>query len=205
MIITSKEVSKRFVREFILKGVDLTFESDNSYALLGPNGSGKSTLMQLLSGSISPTKGTITYTLNGKTLPVEQWYKHIGFAAPYLQIVEELTLVEQLRFHQKFKPFLKDLSVDDILGIVGLEKHADKQIAAFSSGMKQRVKLALAILSDVTVLLLDEPATNLDADGVAWYQGLLKDHSAGRIIIVGSNRQDEYAMCQHHVQISEFK
>lgn len=205
MRVTLHNVSKRFDREWILKKVNYEFVAGQSYAVLGPNGSGKSTLMQLIAGNLTATDGNIEYGGAHGTILVDDIYQYLGICAPYLQLIEEFTLREQLEFHLRFKNLIGGVKADDLVQLLMLEKAADKEIRNYSSGMKQRVKLALSLLSDVPMILLDEPATNLDADGVAWYRKLVDDHLGDRLLIVSSNRPDEYDFCTHQLQITDFK
>src|SRR5258706_9035559 len=174
MKVSLTDAGKRFNRDWIFRHLSYTFEEGNSYAIIGPNGSGKSTLLQVISGSMQINEGNIQYsppdrragTLNNQ-FSTEQIYNHVSICARYLETVEEMTVKEFLEFHHHFKPFLSSVTIDSIISIVGLEKAIHKQIRYYSSGMKQRVKLAQAIFSDVPVVLLDEPCTNLDLPGVA--------------------------------------
>src|SRR5205085_3035119 len=125
--------------------------------------------------------------------------------APYLEVIEEMTLKEFLKFHQQFKPFLSSVTVDQIISIIDLEKAVDKQIRYYSSGMKQRVKLAQAFFSDTPMLLLDEPCTNLDEAGVTQYQHWIDSYTNGRLVIIASNDEREYSFCKHQVQLSQYK
>lgn len=131
--------------------------------------------------------------------------RHIGFSAPYMELIEELSVREHLFFHQRFKPFLEGLDVDSCLAYLGFERHRDKAVKSLSSGMKQRLKLMLAIGSRSRILLLDEPATNLDSEGVQWYHRLLSRYRNGRTLVIASNREDEYVMCKHYIQIEDYK
>ncbi len=199
------KVRKRFELEWVIKDLTYTFENNKAYAILGPNGSGKSTLMQIVSGAVSPSAGSIVYSFNNKPIPVEEVFRQVSYSGPYIQLVEEMTLLEQIRFHQQFKPFRQNLQPNDILALTGLAAHANKQILNFSSGMKQRVKLALSILSDTPILLLDEPATNLDEVGLNWYLNLLAQHRSNRLVIVSSNRPEEYGFCEERLSILDYK
>lgn len=116
-----------------------------------------------------------------------------------------MTATEFLRFHHAFKPFLTTLSIPAILSAVGLETAADKQIRFFSSGMKQRIKLAQALFSDTPVVLLDEPTTNFDAEGIALYQRLIRQYGVDRLVIVSSNDPQEYDFCEKILDIREYK
>ena len=225
MRITLTDAGKRFNRDWIFRHLDHEFFPGHSYAITGSNGSGKSTLLQAIAGAIDLSEGRIGYetttapatTAAGNTaiasaptagaghLPPEQVYRHLSLAAPYLEVIEEMTVIEFLTFHQGFKPFLPDLTVKDIIRQVGLEAAADKQIRYYSSGMKQRVRLAQALFSDTSLLLLDEPTTNLDADGIILYRRLTQQYGSGRIVIVSSNDQQEYDFCEEIINIMEYK
>jgi ABC-type multidrug transport system ATPase subunit len=209
MRITLTDAGKRFNRDWIFRHLDHEFSPGHSYAITGSNGSGKSTLLQAIAGAIDLSEGRIGYETTAAAgagqLPPEQVYRHLSLAAPYLEVIEEMTVTEFLTFHQGFKPFLPDLSIRDIIRQVGLESAADKQIRYYSSGMKQRVRLAQALFSDSSLLLLDEPTTNLDADGISLYRRLAQQYGSGRIVIVSSNDQQEYDFCEEIINIMEYK
>jgi ABC-type multidrug transport system ATPase subunit len=205
MRITLSDAGKRFNREWIFRHFNFEFTSGKSYAITGPNGSGKSTLLQVLSSSIENSEGTIEWLINNKKVEADQVYKTVSLAAPYLEVIEEMTVKEFLLFHGEFKNFLQDISVKDIISIIGLEKSTNKQIRYYSSGMKQRVKLAQAIFTDTPLLLLDEPCTNLDENGYALYHELIEKYCAGKTIIVSSNDVNEYSFCSEKINISDFK
>lgn len=199
------KVSKRYNYEWIFKAISFQFHSPNSYAVLGPNGSGKSTLLQIISGNLSPSEGKINYFLNEKQVENEKIFNHLGFAAPYIELVEEFSLKEMISFHGKFKPFLPSINNAQLLQILGLEKSAEKTLKNFSSGMKQRVRLAFALLSDVNMILLDEPCTNLDEQGIAWYKNLINDFTKTRLLIISSNQPTEYDTCKEFLNLMDYK
>ncbi|MEW6467898.1 MAG: ABC transporter ATP-binding protein [Bacteroidota bacterium] len=205
MRIKLESIGKRFNDDWIFRNLNYTFASGTAYVILGANGSGKSTLLQLIAGSALPSSGNISYS-NGHDIDPGSAYRHIGFCAPYLDLLEEYTLAEQLRFHQGLKKFRSGLEEKKITGLCGLEHSANKQLKYFSSGMKQRVRLALAILSDTPALLLDEPLSNLDAEGVEWYKGLIAEHTAGRLVIVCSNHyRSEFGFCTEEIRMENYK
>lgn len=204
MVIELFEGGKRFNREWIFRQVNLTFNAGTAYAVTGPNGSGKSTLLQALGGVLQLSEGRLNYKKESANF-LETPYAFISFCAPYLEVIEELTLVEFLSFHQNFKPFIAPLNVADVIDIVGLKSAAQKQIRNYSSGMKQRVKLAQAILSNTPILLLDEPCTNLDAAGIALYHSLIETYCKARLVIVCSNDEVEYQFCTHRISILDYK
>jgi len=206
MEIRLTNIAKHFGREVVFQNVDITLASGSRTAILGPNGSGKSTLLQVLAGAIIPTQGTIAYRIKEQVVPQEEVYRQVVIAAPYLGLYEDLSLEQAIGFHAKFKPFLGTLSVQEVARIAYLENALEKPILHFSSGMKQRLKLALAILSDTPLLLLDEPASNLDAEATAWYRELLRQHIGQRTLVVASNRQAlEHDLCTTALEIGEYK
>ena len=205
MRITLSNAGKRFNREWIFRHFTFEFLPGKSYAITGPNGSGKSTLLQVLSSSIENSEGAIQWIINDKKVDVDQVYKSVSIAAPYLEVIEEMTVKEFLSFHGEFKNLLPEISIKEIIAIIGLEKSANKQIRYYSSGMKQRVKLAQAIFTDAPLLLLDEPCTNLDETGYALYHELIGKYCAGKTIIVSSNDVNEYSFCGEKINISNFK
>jgi ABC-type multidrug transport system ATPase subunit len=205
MDIKLKQLGKRYRYEWIFRNLDYHFEANTTYAILGPNGSGKSTLMKVLSGYASPSKGTISFWAE-QPLPIDKVYQQLGYAAPYIELIEELTLNEVLNFHRRFKTFQNDLQPADLIELLGFSKsQQDKAVKYFSSGMKQRLKLLLAICTDTPLLLLDEPTTNLDAQGVAWYRQLIQQFAQDRLVIVASNIEHDYDFCTHSINILDYK
>ncbi len=205
MTITAEEVGKKYRREWIFRRVDLTLTAGNSYTFVGPNGSGKSTLLQLLAGSLPATEGTLTYTQNGQPLDPDHWFRHVSIAAPYLELVEELTLDELLTFHQTFKPFRAGLTPDAVADRLLLSHARHKEIKYFSSGMKQRVKLGLAFFADSPVVMLDEPTANLDRQGAAWYHEQVRQLGPDQLLLIGSNVPDEYDFCPNVLDVMQWK
>jgi ABC-type multidrug transport system ATPase subunit len=206
MEIALHQATKSFGRELVFRNVEHVFASGSRTALLGPNGSGKSTLLMLVGGALMPTKGTVTHALQGTAIDPDEVYRHVAIAAPYLGLYEDLSLAEAVDLHARFKPLKDGLKAADVARIAYLEHALDKPVRNFSSGMKQRLKLALAILSDTPLLLLDEPTSNLDAQAIAWYGELLARHVAGRTLVVASNRQQaEYALCAAALEVERWK
>jgi ABC-type multidrug transport system ATPase subunit len=198
-------VGKRYNREWIFRNFNYTFSSQKSYAIIGPNGSGKSTLLQIIAGAIIFNEGEIEYNYAGKNITAEKVYSHISIAAPYLELIEEMTLVEFFNFHSKLKKWIPQFDTNKIISLLELQIAANKQIRYFSSGMKQRVKLAQAIFSDVPVVLLDEPCTNLDAEGIDAYKKFVAEHCLNRLLIVSSNDKQEYDFCEEVIDMKELK
>ena len=205
MKITLNNIGRRFNRDWIFRNIDYTFNPAESYAILGPNGSGKSTLLQVLNGSLTPSAGTIQYSLGDQTIEAEAIFKQLALAAPYLELIEEFTLDEMIDFHFKFKTYRQGLDKRGVIDLLNLEGGKNKMIKYFSSGMKQRLKLALAFCSDTHMLMLDEPTSNLDTQGVEWYLNLVERFAAGRLTIICSNQLQDYSFCKHQLSVSDYK
>ncbi len=234
MRISLSNAGKRFNREWIFRGVTLEFVSPKKYAITGPNGSGKSTLLQVLGGMMQASEGSVEYAVgstqyavaetseyevgeqkpedrgqesesSNQKLNEEDVHKRLSFCAPYMEVIEEMTLIEFLDFHQQFKPLLPAFSTKKIIEAIGLQSAAGKQIRYYSSGMKQRVKLAQAIFSSTAIVLLDEPCGNLDAKGIELYHTLISNHCVERLVIVSSNDKTEYSFCDEVISILDYK
>ncbi len=205
MKISLEQVGKKFQKHWIFRNVGFRFSAPNSYAILGANGSGKSTLMRLIAGMQTPSAGKLHHELNGKAIEEGALFPHVSLCAPGMEIIDEMTLQEFLTFHFSHKKLQKGLSVNDVIRLTGLERFAYKPVGAYSSGMKQRVKLAQALFADTPLLLLDEPCTNLDEAGVNQYLEWVNHFSSGRLIIVASNDPREYSFCTETVLMSDWK
>lgn len=205
MEVKLKAISKRYRNDWIFKNIDYQLVAGSRYAVTGPNGSGKSTLMKVLSGHLSPTKGKVEFIAGGKKITPDDVYRHISYAAPYIELIEEFSLVEAIDFHQKFKPLLPGLRTSDVLELLAFAKAKDKQVRHFSSGMKQRLKLTLSACSASSLLLLDEPTTNLDAQGVDWYLALMERFLGSRTVVVASNVAVDYGFCTDFIDILKYK
>ena len=205
MKISLTDAGKRFNRDWIFRHFNYQLETGQSYAITGANGSGKSTLLQSLSGSMLLSEGIISFEDKGAMITPETVFKYVSICAPYLELVEEMTLREFLHFHEGFKSYLSGITPDTIISTLGLGRAASKQIRFYSSGMKQRVKLAQCIFSNTPIVLLDEPCTNLDSEGITLYQQLIKDYCNNRLVVVSSNDEVEYKFCRNVINVNEFK
>ena len=196
-------VGKRFGKEWIFRHINFEIQSGDAVAITGPNGSGKSTLLNILNTFVDPSEGQVQYAINGADLPYEKIPLQMGIATPYLQLIEELTLAEMLRFHFKFHHAMR--SFDEITKSSGLSSAMNKRVADFSSGMKQRLKLALAVFTNNSVLFLDEPTSNLDEEGIAWYKDEIVACFQGRTVIIASNQRYEYEFTSQILDLRPFK
>ena len=200
-----ENLGKRFNREWIFRGFSYAFHSGNIYAITGANGSGKSTLLQVLWGQMPPSKGMLRYTHGETEIHLETIFHHIAIATPYMDLIEEFTLEEQLQFHFKLKQSRNNMSITEMIERMYLTPARHKYISNFSSGMRQRVKLALAFFTEADLVFLDEPGTNLDHQGFEWY--LKELHALPRhcTIIVASNQPAEYPSTAQKIDIMEYK
>jgi len=201
-----ENIGRRYNREWIFKSLTHSFQSGDRCAILGPNGSGKSTLIKVLSGYLTASEGSIEYQRSDSKISIDELYAQLSIAAPYIDLIEDFTLAEMITFHFKFKKYRPTFDNSTIIDYLGLQSSTNKEIKYFSSGMKQRLKLALACFSDTEILLLDEPTSNLDAQGIAWYHNLMKESvDQNRILIIGSNQPHEYEGCTKKIHIQDYK
>lgn len=197
------KAGKKYSREWIFRDLSYTFTLGEPVAITGPNGSGKSTLVKAISGAIPLNEGAVFYDEGG--VSEEVFHRYIGISAPYLELIEEFTLAESIQFHARFRPLCGDMDVRSFMERIGLEKHANKYIRDFSSGMKQKLKLGFAFFSENKVLVLDEPTANIDHAGFDWYLEEVQKLASSRILLISSNEPKEYSFCSRTLSISDFK
>jgi ABC-type multidrug transport system ATPase subunit len=199
------QASKRFQFDWIFKDISLHVPALSHWAITGSNGSGKSTLLKCLSGMTPLTHGSITYHSEGIEINSSEVFKSLVMSAPYMELPEEFTLRELLQFHFKFKRPAENITLVDMMEIMYLKNHENKPISQFSSGMKQRLKLGLCFFSDSKLVLLDEPTSNLDEQGIVWYLQLVKQYSKNKTLFICSNDPKEYSFCHHEIKLENFK
>lgn len=203
MNITLEGIGKRFNnREWVIKNLSTSFEQKNTYAITGANGSGKSTLTRMIAGITVPSTGLIKYESEGKQIEIDHFYQYLTYASPYLDLVEEFTLEELLNFHFKFKKIRAGFTKDELIQKMYLEDSKTKYVSNFSSGMKQRLKLGLALFSQASVTLLDEPTSNMDEKGAQWYAEQIASIMGTRILIIASNQPFEYKITDHIIDLN---
>ena len=205
MKIEAQHIAKKFVKDWVFKDLNYTFLEGEQYAITGPNGSGKSTLLQVLAGFIPTTEGKIIFSEHQNLLEESTIYQKISYASPYLEQIEEFTLSELIDFHFKFKNLTYLSSTKELIELMYLEKSVHKQIKFYSSGMKQRVKLGLAFFSEASLLILDEPTSNLDTTGISWYHNLIEKYTKNKTVLIGSNQAYEYSFCNNILKITDYQ
>lgn len=194
------EISKRYTHVWVLKKVSHVFPSGGIYGIKGSNGSGKSTIMQIISGQLSPTLGKIDY-ISEKPLSSDEVHSNISFAAPYITPLENLSLKETFDFHRSFRRFKNDLSFDAFCETLEYPYKKDQLIKYYSSGMAQRLSLALTVLSESELILLDEPTSYLDEEAKQWYYNLLKEYRMNTTTIISSNDQNDLTECSSFITL----
>lgn len=205
MEISLDRIGKRFRGNWVFRGLDRSIVQAERLAVLGPNGSGKSTLLQIMAGLLLHSEGEVNLLDgNRRQLSPEEHVQAVSFTAPYLDLPEELPLGVLIKHHFRFRPLKSGLSGTDLPAMWMLEREVDVPVRYFSSGMKQRVKLGLALTTETPIVLLDEPLTNLDDRGREWYFDQIHHWTVDRTIIVASNRPDEYAFCTSQLDIRDF-
>lgn len=205
MRITLEKLGKRFNREWIFRNLDFTFEHGNTYAITGPNGSGKSTLLQILWGQLPQSSGAVKYELKGKEIQVTEIFRYLSIATPYMDLIEEFTLIEMVKFHFRFKKIRDNHSIEDLINVMELTHASHKNISNFSSGMRQRLKLALAFYSNTNMIFLDEPSTNLDKKSTQWYLKNLLNLPKDCLVFIASNQEHEYPADSIKLDIMGYK
>ncbi len=206
MKIVLDKVGKRFGRDWVLRRLSYQFEAGTAYALQGPNGSGKSTLMRLLCGHLTPSRGTVRFSdAGGRDIPVSAIYRKCTLAGPYIDLIEEFTLEEAIDFHFRFKALQSGLQLPELPELFELGGARRRYLSEFSSGMRRRLQLGLAICSQSPLLLLDEPTVTLDEAGVAWFLDLAERFRHDRLVVVASNVAQDFAFCETTLDVRDFK
>ncbi len=206
MEVVLENLSKTFGNQKVITDISYTFGQGDRFAILGGNGSGKSTLLKMIYGALTPSGGTVKHSFNGISIKPEDAVFSISLASPYYELIEELSAVEFLNFYKKFRKFRNNISSEEILEKCLLSDSAKKEIRNFSSGMKQRLRLGLALFSQSELVLLDEPVSNLDPSGMDWYAELVNTQLDNRTLIVGSNFDErEMGFCPHRLELHKFR
>ncbi|SNT26038.1 ABC transporter [Ekhidna lutea] len=192
MIIKGEDIGKKFGKTWIFRNQSFEFQSGDSVAITGKNGAGKSTLLQIIAGYLTPSNGKVL--VDG--VPIDESIHNACFIGPYTEIIEEFTLREFLQFHQKFKESIK--SIEEMAESASLP--LDKPIADFSTGMKQRTKLITAFFFENDLICMDEPTSNLDAEGFKWWKSSLSQLS-NTLLIIASNDNEEIKQCSKQLNL----
>jgi len=194
-------LTKKFGRKNIFNDINLTLSGGDSLAITGINGSGKSTLIKILSGILNATSGELNFSINNNPIPLRLYYNYIGFVSPYLSLYDEFTGYENLKVISNIRGN-SSANIENVLRKTGLYDRKDELLKIYSSGMKQRLKIAFAILHDPPVLLLDEPSSNLDSDGIRIVNEIADEYKKGRIMVIATNDNNEKSLCGNELNLS---
>lgn len=201
LIFRASSLTKTFDRKIIFQNISFQLKSGDSLAITGRNGTGKSTLIKLLSNTLSPSSGELELQTDNSKIRKEELYKYIGVVSPYLYFYEEFTAFECLMLAAR----IRGIALTDINGMlekVGLYSRKNDLVRVFSSGMKQRLKFAFALIHNPPVLLLDEPTSNLDKEGIGIVSGIINTHSENGIIVIATNSEFEKSLCKKEINLN---
>jgi ABC-type multidrug transport system ATPase subunit len=203
-----KDISKKYNGKVIFKNLNVNLTEKSSLVITGRNGSGKSTLLKVISHLVRLDKGNIDMIINGEKISKDKYFTNIGFFSPYINLYDELTGWENLDFFYDLKVAVKDNKKDRIKSLlekVGLYNSRDDLIRNYSSGMKQRLKLAFSVLNEPKLLLMDEPRTNLDEDGISVIYSIAEEQKNRGILVLATNEAEDTALCSSKLNIEEYK
>ena len=201
--LTLSGISKEFNRRSIFKDISVVLGTRESLAITGRNGSGKSTLVKIICGVLSPSKGTISFKRTDGAIAYEEMRNQIGFVSPYLQLYDEFSALENLGLLSAIRsdPKLDGERIDASLRDVGLWERRNDLVRTYSSGMKQRLKYAFAFMHRPALLVLDEPTSNLDLDGIEMVERIVAEQKRSAMLIVATNDASEAAWCDKRIEL----
>jgi ABC-type multidrug transport system ATPase subunit len=205
MEVRIEALSKRFEHRWVFRDISLHVPAGSCLAVTGPNGSGKSTFLKIIGGLLHASSGHISHIQDGRLIPPDDVSRTIAFAAPYAEMIEEMTLQEAYRFHAQFRSMHPDCrTFDAFREMLEFDFHKSQQLRFMSSGMKQRLRLALALCTDAALFLLDEPTSNLDDQGNAWFHALMQACRPGRTIVIASNVHEDLTACTQRLALLDY-
>lgn len=195
-------ISKQYNQLAVIHDFSHSFKSQTTYGIIGSNGSGKSTLLKILAGYITPQSGTLSCSIDEKKIAIEQLYRHVSFMAPYIDLIDDFTLRENMEFHFAHKKTVGP-TIEEIMALMQLP--TEKRIKDFSSGMKQKLKLTICVLSDSDILIIDEPGSFLDQTAKTYFQSILQQYNNNRLTIIASNEKNDLESCEEILNIENYK
>ncbi len=201
-----RNIKKIFNGRKIFSDINFQLENKSALAITGRNGSGKSTLVKIIAGVLSPTNGRVDFYLNGKSIDLQNRYQYFGFVAPYLQMYDEFTAMENLDLFARVRGIGVDKDyIDLLLKRVNLYERKDSYVREYSSGMKQRLKYAFALLHKPPLLILDEPRSNLDAEGISVVYQIIQEQKQNGCVIIATNDSEDIQFCNQEIDLNQFR
>jgi len=195
-------IGKRFGTRKVFSKINFSLQTGDSIAVVGANGSGKSTLLKVMLSILAPTKGTVVYKNEDTILDDDNFRSYLSFVAPYLNLYDHLTAEENLTFFSTVAGFhITGKKINSLLEQVGLEGRGMDFVVEYSSGMKQRLKYAVALLKKPEFLFIDEPTSNLDEDGKKIVSEIIEELRKDSIIIIATNEKEEYDLAKNIIRL----
>ncbi|MBN1398079.1 MAG: ABC transporter ATP-binding protein [Bacteroidetes bacterium] len=196
-------ISKKFDHRIVFRNISFSLSTASSLSVTGKNGAGKSTLLKTIAGLISPTEGSIRYTINNDNVDIEMFRHAVGFVSPYLNFYDEFSASENINILARIRSAIrpKENAVMKVLETVGLPGHCNDLVGTYSSGMKQRLKYAYALLNNPAVLILDEPTGSLDDEGIEIARQIAEQQKKNGILIIAANDAREARWCDQEVRL----
>jgi heme exporter protein A len=203
LFVTAKGIAKDYNRRPIFRDISFSLSSPSSLAITGKNGAGKSTLSKIAAGLLSSTRGTLTYTMNEKQVGIEIFKHSLGFVSPYLNFYDEFTAMENLQLLSRIRAAdqYDDDRINKLLDLVNLWHRRNDLVGTFSSGMKQRLKYAFALIHSPSLLILDEPTSNLDKEGIEIVRYIVNRQKEEGILVIATNDKEEAGWCKNEVHL----
>ncbi len=204
--IEAKDLSKYFSRRLIFKNLNFNLTDKGIFGISGANGSGKSTLVKILAGINSPTTGKIIHRENDKEILSEKLHNYLGFVSPYLVLYEEFSAWENLNYIAQIRGIkFNKQRIEDLLNRFLLYPRKDDLVKTYSSGMKQRLKFIFALMHSPSLIILDEPTSNLDNEGKDSVYKIVEDESTKNIVIIASNEETDLSLCTGVIKLEDYK
>lgn len=196
MNLKAKNLKKVFNRRVVFRELSFEVGSGQVLTVTGPNGSGKSTVSKIICGVLTQTSGEIVLSNGDGKIGREKVYRHVGLVSPYLELYGEFTALENLKIEIRARNLPKsgEERALEILERVGLFNRRNDELKGFSSGMKQRLKYASALIHEPDVLVLDEPTANLDVAGIDMVLSVIEQYRKDKIVVLATNDTEEAAL-----------
>jgi heme exporter protein A len=199
-------LDKSFGRRLIFENINFKYQDNGIHGIAGHNGSGKSTLVKIIAGIISPSRGKIIHSFEGKETLPDHLHNYIGFVSPYLVMYDEFSAWENLFYFSKIRGVkFNEEKINYLLDTFLLFNRKNDYVKTYSSGMKQRLKLIFALAHSPALLILDEPTSNLDNEGKEKVYNILREESKSSLILIASNEDSDLELCTSTLQLENYK